>query len=68
MSVREKEQVLTLTIHLKLRIVFQYMEKEGGHIVGTTQRSAGVAALHCMNHPYNITPDLAGCLFQILYT
>jgi hypothetical protein len=34
------------------------MEKQGSEPVGAAQRTAGVTALHCVNHPNDIAAHL----------
>lgn len=38
---------------------------QGGEEICTAQRTAGVAALHAMNHSYNISSYLRSCLLKL---
>ncbi|GAC1395023.1 MAG: hypothetical protein NVSMB63_14520 [Sediminibacterium sp.] len=68
MSVGKKEKVFSFAIHFKPGILVQGMKEKRCHKISAAQGASWVPALHGVNHPDNIPPDLAGGLLQFLYT
>jgi hypothetical protein len=63
MAIGKNKNVFTLAIHAKwLGLVFHYLKKQGGKVVGTAQRPARMSALYSMHHSYNISSYLC-CRF-----
>jgi len=63
MTVRQKENIFILSVHMEMRIVCQYLEIESREKVGTTKRSSWMSALGAMDHSYDVSPDLRSDCF-----
>jgi hypothetical protein len=63
MTVRQKEEVFILPIHMKIGVVFKNFEVESGEEISTTKRTTGVTALGAMDHSYDISSDLGSYCF-----
>ena len=63
MTVRQKEEVFILPIHMKIGVVFKNFEVKSGEEISTTKRTTGVTALGAMDHSYDISSDLGSYCF-----
>ena len=63
MTVRQKEDVLVLSIHMEIGIVLKNLEVECSKEISTTERTAGVTTLGAMDHSYDISSDLGSYCF-----
>jgi hypothetical protein len=63
MTVRQKEDVLVLSIHMEIGIVLKNLEVERGKKISTTERTSWVTALGAMDHSYDISSDLGSYCF-----
>ena len=63
MTVRQKEDVLILPIHMEIGIVLKNLEVESSKKISTTERTSGVTALGSMDHSYYISSDLGSYCF-----
>ena len=62
MAIAQEKYILPYTIHIKGSAVVHHPKIKGSQKVGTAQRSARVATLNPMHHPYNIPSYLGGCV------
>jgi hypothetical protein len=58
MTVREKEKVFILTLHMEPGIMCQYLEIEGREEIGGPERASRMTTLSAMDHSYDVSPDL----------
>ena len=63
MTVRQKENVLILSVHMKIGIVLENFEVKCSEEISTAERTAGVAASGAMDHSYDISSDLGSYCF-----
>ncbi len=58
MTVGKKEDVLTVSIHIKAGLPAENVEIEGHKKLRAAQRTTGVPALAGMNHANDVSADL----------
>jgi hypothetical protein len=58
MTVREKEEIFVLAIHMEPGIMCKYLEIKSREEVGSTEGTSRMTALSAMDHSYDVSPDL----------
>jgi hypothetical protein len=58
MTVRKKEKVFILSIHIEPGIMSQYLEIKSRKEIGGTEGTSRMTALRTMYHSYDVSPDL----------
>lgn len=67
MAITQEKNILPLSIHGKIRIVFHNIEIQRGEKFRATQGPAGVTALNRMHHANNISAYLCGNIFKFTH-